>query len=266
MLFGREKKIIILKITLASFPQNAVHRSRATSSSQGSSGTDTETRTLLTNAEKPLQAMLTGAIPKRRGSTEARRGSSNSRIDSPLHFVDDDVGDDLEGHDGDDRGQVTDASKNYWRHRKNLRRRPPTPPTTLNDVSSVEVDLRQRIIDILNSTSNEDCERELSKLKNELDNRSRRSALAAVASSSSATNDASNAVDDSRLSGRRRSSGGARRRRQRNNATSEASGHRERRCRHQRTAEQSSKQAFAELLGEDDELNQCPMYLSYKKF
>lgn len=198
--------------------------------------------------------MSTGAIPKRRGSTEARRGSSNSRMDSPLHFVDDDVGDDLEGRDGDDRGQASDASKNYWRHRKNLRRRPPTPPTTLNDVSSVEVDLRQRIIDILNSTSNEDCERELSKLKNELDNRSRRSALAAVASSSSA-NDAANNGDESRLSGRRRSSGGARRRRQRSNATSEAGGHRERRCRHQRTAEQSSKQAFAELLGAVDELN-----------
>jgi hypothetical protein len=34
------------------FQQNVPHRPRATSSSQGSSGTDTETRTLLTNSDK----------------------------------------------------------------------------------------------------------------------------------------------------------------------------------------------------------------------
>ena len=96
--------------------------------------------------------MSTGAIPKRRGSSEARRNSSNSRVESPLHFVDDDdVGDDFEVRADEKSGQGSDGSKNYWRHRKNMRRRPPTPPTTTSTEGggSVEVDLRQRIIDIL---------------------------------------------------------------------------------------------------------------------
>lgn len=95
--------------------------------------------------------MSTGAIPKRRGSSEARRNSSNSRVESPLHFVDDDVGEDFEVRDDEKSGQGSDGSKNYWRHRKNMRRRPPTPPTTTSTEGggSVEVDLRQRIIDIL---------------------------------------------------------------------------------------------------------------------
>jgi ribosomal protein L14E/L6E/L27E len=125
----------------------------------------------------------------------------------------------------DDGVKIThsDVSKNYWRHRKNLRRRPPTPPTTTstegNPVDEVTVDLRQRILDILSTSNNEDCERELSKLKKELDNRSRRSAMVAVASSATTSlNDASalsTSADESRLTTRRKSSGGARRRRHR---------------------------------------------------
>jgi len=92
------------------FSQNAPLRPRATSSSQGSSGTDTETRTLLTNTDKPkvssTQTVSTGAIPKRRGSNDARRNSSNSRVESPLHFVDDDLVDDFECRDDEKGGQV----------------------------------------------------------------------------------------------------------------------------------------------------------------
>ena len=224
--------------------QNVLHRPRATSSSQGSSGTDTETRTLLTNSDKSKLALPTqqsatslsaaaskGAIPKRRSSqgggkksdNEERRNSLTSRVDSPLHFVDDDLVDENDLNDDDMKITHADVSKNYWRHRKNLRRRPPTPPTNTstegNPVDEVTVDLRQRILDILSTSNNEDCERELSKLKKELDNRSRRSAMVAVASTASnGLNDASTlstSADERPLTSRRRSSGGARRRRHR---------------------------------------------------
>jgi hypothetical protein len=207
-----------------------------------------------------------GAIPKRRSSqgntkNDERRNSMTSRVDSPLHFADDDYCDEIDTNDDDSKMTHSDVSKNYWRHRKNFRRRPPTPPTNTTSteggtIDEANVDLRQRILDILSTSNNEDCERELSKLKIELDNRSRRSALVAVASSS-ASNETSNLstnADDSRLSSRRRSSGGARRRRHRNNTSTDSNstvGHRERRCRtHQRSTDQS-KNTVTDLLGEN---------------
>ena len=283
------------------FQQIVPHRPRATSSSQGSSGTDTETRTLLTNSDKSKLASASGlapnaslsvaaskgAIPKRRSSqggggggvkksdNEERRNSTNSRVDSPLHFADDDYCDELDNNDDDAKVTHADVSKNYWRHRKNLRRRPPTPPTNAastegGTMDEATVDLRQRILDILSTSNNEDCERELSKLKKEFDNRCRRSALVAVASSASnGLNDASTlsttSVDESRLSSRRRSSGGTRRRRHRANVTTSTdSGNstsnnvggssRERRCRaHQRPADQP-KSAVTDVLGEKQAL------------
>ena len=202
-----------------------------------------------------------GAIPKRRSSqgntkNDERRNSTNSRVDSPLHFADDDYCDEIDANDDDLKMTHSEVSKNYWRHRKNLRRRPPTPPTNATStegggIDEASVDLRQRILDILSTSNNEDCERELSKLKIELDNRSRRSALVAVASSS-ASNETSTNVDESRL--RRRSSGGARRRRHRNNTSTDSNstvGHRERRCRtHQRSTD-PSKNPVTDLLGEE---------------
>jgi len=273
------------------------HRPRATSSSQGSSGTDTETRTLLTNSDKSKLASASGlapnatlsvaaskgAIPKRRSShggggggvkkldNEERRNSANSRVDSPLHFADDDFCDELDNNDDDAKVTHADVSKNYWRNRKNLRRRPPTPPTNAastegGTMDEATVDLRQRILEILSTSNNEDCERELSKLKKELDNRSRRSALVAVASSASnGLNDASTlsttSVDESRFSSRRRSSGPRRRRHRANgadfgNSTSNnvGSSSRERRCRaHQRPADQP-KSAVPDVLGKNQTL------------
>jgi hypothetical protein len=154
-------------------------------------------------------AAAKGAIPKRRGSHDtARRSSSASRVESPLHFVDDDLADD------DDEAKADAASKSYWRHRKNLRRRPPTPPTPAES-GSTDGDLRQRIIDILNSTSNEDCERELSKLTMELNSRSGRHLTADAAAGDGP---GGHAADEGRPSGRRRSSGGGARRRRHRHA------------------------------------------------
>ncbi len=57
-------------------------------------------------------------------------------------------------------------------NRKALRRRPPTPPTSATgshvDMVAASIDLRQRILEIL-STNNEDCSKELTKLKKELE-------------------------------------------------------------------------------------------------
>ena len=61
-----------------------------------------------------------------------------------------------------------ESKQEQWR-RKALRRRPPTPPTTSSHAEATSSDLRQRILEILSTTSNEECDRQLSKLKRELE-------------------------------------------------------------------------------------------------
>ena len=60
-----------------------------------------------------------------------------------------------------------ESKQEQWR-RKALRRRPPTPPTSSHTDDHTS-DLRQRILEILSTTSNEECDRQLSRLKRELE-------------------------------------------------------------------------------------------------
>ena len=55
-----------------------------------------------------------------------------------------------------------ESKQEQWR-RKALRRRPPTPPTTSSHTDVTSSDLRQRILEILSTTSNEECDRQLSR-------------------------------------------------------------------------------------------------------
>ena len=55
-------------------------------------------------------------------------------------------------------------------HRKGLRRRPPTPPTSATSEISGPSDLKQRILEILTTTNNnQNCDPELIRLRRELE-------------------------------------------------------------------------------------------------
>ena len=111
------------------------------SSSQGSSGTDTETRTLLSQQK----AEMRGAIPKRRLN---------------------------QGHDGESESGSQHNRRAFRRRQSSSREQTNDSPDGI-PAESDSIDLRQRILEILSTPNNEECERELSKLKSELEARKR---------------------------------------------------------------------------------------------
>ncbi len=157
--------------------------SKGTSSSVGSSGTDTETKTLLSSSEKreadgaAATSSMTasgskGAIPKRPKASSIGHQSSFEGGDSTTTAKEASEADTDTTKD-DDLDNNSRLKSDRW-HRKALRRRPPTPPTSsfsTEDAADASIDLRKRILEILDTVNNEECDRELTKLKKELQNR-----------------------------------------------------------------------------------------------
>ena len=236
---------------------NPVRRHRTNNdscSSQASSGTDTETRSLLNkdrkfsldndslkavtnrsvltigseDVQKAIDFKATGAIPKKRTTpaeqmieTSIQEKEATKRSKSLAYTEDFDV-EDVISDDTCKREQNLTSSQRDQSHQQRRsfkllsRRRPPTPPTgsnlsgsgkdgkenemlsepckishplsplsnettlitTSESTSGTTAELKQRILEILSSSSPEECQRELAKLKKELENRNKQMAAA----------------------------------------------------------------------------------------
>ena len=155
-----------------------VNRNRTGSSSQGSSGTDNESKSLLpsggASSDTPRSNEQSGAIPKQRRFNFEESDAGKQHADSPMPS---------DAEEGDFR---------QWRRRAFIRRESRlsqdllpedgSPPLdadwqlqSLEDPNESEAnELKMRIIEVLSAPSNAQCERELTKLKNELENRRKR--------------------------------------------------------------------------------------------
>ena len=107
-----------------------------------------------------------GAIPKR--PRQLPKQSSLELQQPPLAHEDSasDAAVDVEPVTDPDETIEQHSRQNSGRwHRKALRRRPPTPPTasTASEMSAGPSDLRQRILEILTTNNNQDCDRELNR-------------------------------------------------------------------------------------------------------
>ena len=227
-------------------------------SSQGSSGTDTETRSLLakektftkekddindntvltethTKGAKSIDFKATGAIPKKRANpvdpatestildkeveTTSKSQSSQNDFQIECDIADESL---LQDKNIDSSlKSISSCNDPHQQQRRSFkllsRRRPPTPPTGSNQTSATKdmenesflepcknrhplaqftdvpssitsestsgttEELKQRILEILSSSSPEECQRELAKLKKELENRNKQMAAALCA-------------------------------------------------------------------------------------
>ncbi len=121
---------------------------KANVSRDHSSGTDNETRTLLPQGlEASADAACGGAIPKRRPLDEEGVGGERSWQRRAMRRKQDKSVEQSEGDEGDEDEYC---------------------------YGSVPLDLRERILEILSSPTSEECERELTKLREALEERKRR--------------------------------------------------------------------------------------------
>lgn len=156
------------------------------SSSHGSSGTDTETKQLLSHPDSELlkKNEKSGAIPKKR----------QKKPSAPLENIEgmgeeDEEGDEDDIDDGSESSQPfrrrKDAFQGHnrraFRWRKGERQSEEMMTSQEGDEESAdEIDLKKRILEILSAPDNDECERELAKLKKELKNMKRKQATTAA--------------------------------------------------------------------------------------
>ena len=110
-----------------------------------------------------------GAIPKRPRQLP-KQSSLDLQQQPPLAGNEDSASDAVDVEPVTDLDETVEQhsrqNSGRW-HRKALRRRPPTPPSTstTSEMSSTAgpSDLRQRILEILTTNNNQDCDRELNR-------------------------------------------------------------------------------------------------------